>query len=270
MDPHTPIRRLFDRAHAGGGSGLVAGAARLFRRGLDFVLPPVCSQCRIPVAEPHSLCAGCWADLRLIERPYCERLGIPFGYDLGPGALSAEAIADPPPFDKARAAVLYEGMAAELVHRLKYQDRTELGRLIGRLTARAGTDLFPRAGLIVPVPLHPSRLLTRKFNQSQLIAAELGRQCGLPVDPLALARIKATDRQVGLNPRERAENVAGAFRVPPAAKARVAGMHILLVDDVLTTGATVKAATRALKRGGAAGVDVITFARVAAAGTLHI
>lgn len=253
---------LFDRLARG-----VRGAGRAV---LDLALPPVCLACRAPVAEVSTLCAACWGGLAFVDRPYCERLGIPFGYDIGPGALSAEAIADPPPFARARAAVLYEGAARDLVHRLKYRDATEVASLIGRLTARAAADLVDSVDLVVAVPLHRRRLFTRRFNQSQLIAAEVGRRIGRPVDPFAVERVRATPAQVGLTGRQRADNVAGAFRVPPAARVRIAGRRLLLVDDVLTTGATLKAVTRALKRAGAAEVEVLTFARVARGGSLHV
>lgn len=249
---------------------LFAGVRRLGRAGLDLVLPPVCMACRRPVDRAHGLCGPCWGRLQPIERPYCERLGIPFGFDLGEGALSAEAIASPPPFERARAAVLFEEVARDLVHGLKYHDRIELVRFIGRMTARAGRDLLPEAELIVPMPLHRRRLWVRKFNQAALIAAEVGRASGVAVDPAALLRIRPTRPQVGLNERERAENVRGAFRVPASHRARIEGRSILLVDDVLTTGATAAAATRALKRAGAARVDVLTFARVAAGGPITI
>ena len=253
---------------------LFAGArdlgAALSRRLLDLALPPVCMACKAPVATPHGLCAACWSRLRSIERPYCERLGIPFGYDLGPGALSAEAIATPPVFDRARAAVLYEDVAREIIQGLKYHDRTELARLVGRMTARAGRDLMGDADVIVPLPLHRRRLWTRKFNQAALIAREVGRISGLPVETMALVRVKATRPQVGLNERERAENVRGAFRVATGRRAAIEGKRVVLVDDVLTTGATVSAATRALRRAGAARVDVLTFARVAPGGPITI
>lgn len=251
-------------------AALFAGAVRTARGALDLILPPVCMACRRPVERAHGLCAGCWSKLRPIERPYCERLGIPFGYDIGEGALSAEAIASPPVFDRARAAVLFEDVARDLVHGLKYHDRTELVRLIGRMTARAGRDLLGDADVVVPLPLHRSRLFTRKFNQAALIAFDVGKIAEVAVDPTALIRIKATRPQVGLSEAERAANVRGAFRVPTSHRAVIEGRRVVLVDDVLTTGATVSAATRALKRAGAAGVDVLTFARVAPGGPLTV
>lgn len=247
--------------------GALAGLAR---RSVDLVLPPACAACRASIREAHGLCALCWGGLRFIERPYCERLGIPFGYELGPGALSAEAIADPPPYERARAAVMYEGVARPLVHAMKYHDRPELGRLLGRMTARAGRDLLSQADVIVPVPLHRGRLLVRRFNQSQAMADEISRLSAVRVEPLMLERIKATRSQVGLSGYLRDENVRAAFRVRADRKADLTGLKVVLVDDVLTTGATVAAATRALKRGGAATVDVLTFARVATAGPLHV
>jgi ComF family protein len=250
--------------------GLFTGARRLGGGALDLLLPPVCSACRRPVAAAHALCAGCWSRLQPIERPYCERLGIPFGYDIGEGALSAEAIADPPVFDRARAAVLFEGPARDLVHALKYHDHTETVRLIGRMTARAGAEILGDADVLVPLPLHRHRLWRRKFNQAALIALEVGRASGVAVDADALRRIRATRPQVGLGESERIANVRGAFRVPASHRAAIAGRRVVLVDDVLTTGATVSAATRALKRAGAARVDVLTFARVAPGGAVAI
>lgn len=251
--------------------GLLFGAARrLGRAGLDLILPPVCTACRRPVDRPHALCGACWARLKPIERPYCERLGIPFGYDIGEGALSAEAIATPPVFDRARAAVIYEDVARDLVHGLKYHDRTELAKPIGRMTARAGADLLGEAEILVPMPLHRSRLWVRKFNQAAMIAREVGRISGVPVDPAALLRIRATRSQVGLSEAERTANVRGAFRVPVSHRGVIEGRRVVLIDDVLTTGATASAATRALKRAGAVRVDVLTFARVAPGGPLAI
>lgn len=235
---------------------------RLGRAVLDTALPPVCLACRRPVADDHALCVTCWGGLAPIERPFCERLGTPFSFDLGEGALSAAAIADPPPYDRARAAVRYGDVAGNLVHALKYRDRGEVAALMGRMAARAGRDLLVDADALVPVPLHPRRLWTRRFNQAATIAGVVGRSAGVAVDPFALTRVRPTPHQVGLDKGERADNVRGAFRVPAERRIAVEGRRLVLVDDVLTSGATVAAATRALKRAGAARVDVLVFARV--------
>ena len=221
------------------------GARETWRLALGLVYPPACIACQAATGEPHALCASCWSGIRFIERPYCERLGTPFAVDFGQPLLSPAAIADPPVFGRARAVAEYDGTASALVHRLKYGDRLELARALGRMMARAGAELLADADVIVPVPLHRWRLWRRRFNQA-----------------MALARVKHTRRQVGLTKTQRQENLQGAFRVPAEAKARLKGKRALLIDDVLTTGATANAAARALLRGGAASVDVLAFARV--------
>jgi ComF family protein len=241
---------------------IASAAAALGRRLVDIALPPQCLACHAPVAEMGTLCPSCWSRLKLIERPYCERLGIPFAYDLGPGALSAEAIADPPPFDRARAVAVYDDVARRLVHGLKYRDRLELARWMAGWMARAGGELITAADVVVPVPLHRRRLWWRRYNQSALLAETLAAKAGKPVTNLALVRIRATAQQVGLSADERDRNVRGAFRVTAEGKRILAGRRVLLVDDVFTTGATVRACTRAVLRAGATAVDVLTFARV--------
>jgi ComF family protein len=238
------------------------GLASLARGGMNILLPPHCLGCEMPVASSGTLCAQCWGKLRLIERPYCDRLGTPFAYDLGEGALSAEAIADPPPFERLRAVAAYDDMARKLVHGLKYGDRLDLARWMARWMVRAGGDVVSGAGVIVPVPLHRRRLWSRRFNQSAMLALAIAEATGTPFAPTALRRIRPTRQQVGLSARERSENVRGAFRVGDGERIAVAGRRVLLVDDVYTTGATMKAATRALTRAGAEAVDAVVFARV--------
>jgi ComF family protein len=231
---------------------------------VDLALPRLCPACREPVGDA-GLCAPCWSRLSFIARPYCERLGIPFAFDGGPGLLSMEAIADPPAYQRARAAVRYDDVARTLVHALKYGDRLDLAPTLGRWMASAGRDLLDGADALVPVPLHWRRLWTRRFNQSALLAEVIGKAAGKPVAHAALKRVKPTPQQVGLSQAERAVNVQGAFRVPDEGRAAVAGKRLVLVDDVLTSGATVDACTRTLLRAGAAQVDVLVFARVVAA-----
>jgi ComF family protein len=236
---------------------------RTFALAVDVALPQLCAACREPV-ESSGVCAACWAKLSFIAPPYCERLGIPFAYDPGPGVLSMEAIADPPAYARARAAVRYDEIARKLVHALKYGDRLDLAPTMGRWMANAGGALLREADAIVPVPLHWRRQWLRRFNQSALLAEVMAGASGVPVAHRALRRVKATPQQVGLSQSARALNVQGAFRVSAEGKAEVAGRRLVLVDDVLTSGATVDACTRALLRAGAETVDVLVFARVVA------
>ncbi len=244
---------------------LVAGRHAL-RAGLSAALavvyPPGCIACQAAVGQAQALCPTCWSSIGFIERPYCERLGTPFAIDLGAGLLSPAAIADPPAFARARAVCRFDGVARELVHRLKYGDRTELALTLGRMMAQAGRELLLQADLVVPVPLHRTRLWSRRFNQAAALATVVARQARLPLGPMALARVKRTRQQVGLTRPQRAENLQGAFRVSDAMRPQIEGRRILLVDDVLTTGSTANAAARALLRAGAREVDVLTFARV--------
>ncbi|MDE1971902.1 MAG: ComF family protein [Hyphomicrobiales bacterium] len=240
-----------------------AGAVRAFWRAtLDLALPRLCAACRTPV-EGEGLCPACWSKLSFITRPYCERLGIPFVYDPGPGVLSMQAIADPPAYQRARAVVRFDEISRMLVHALKYGDRLDLAPMMGRWLGQAGRELLVGADALVPVPLHWRRRWARRFNQSAVLAAAVSKTSGLPVAAHALKRIKPTAQQVGLSRSARAANVQGAFRVPPEGKAAVLGRRLVLVDDVLTSGSTVEGCTKALLRAGAANVDVLVFARVA-------
>src|SRR3954464_604220 len=252
-------------ADQAGRFGRVAGMLRAaFGLAADVGLPPLCAACREAVASTGR-CAACWSKLSFIAPPYCERLGIPFSYDPGPGVPSMEAIADPPAYQRARAAVRFDDVSRALVHALKYGDRLDLAPTMGRWMAAAGRELTRQADAIVPVPLHWRRQWARRFNQSALLAEIISRATGVPVAHSALKRVKATPQQVGLSQSERALNVQGAFRVPAESKGTIAGQKLVLVDDVLTSGATVDACARALLRAGAASVDVVVFARVVAA-----
>jgi ComF family protein len=234
----------------------------LLRAALDIALPRLCAVCREPV-EGEGLCASCWSKRSFITRPYCERLGIPFVYDPGPGILSMEAIADPPAYNRARAAVRFDEISRDLVHALKYGDRLDLAPMMGRWISRAGREVLAEADALVPVPLHWRRLWTRRFNQSAMLAAAVSAASGVPMVTDALKRVKATVQQVGLSRSERAANVQGAFRVPEQGKAAVVGRRLIVLDDVLTSGVTVEGCARALLRAGASNVDVLVFARVA-------
>src|SRR5438309_7883584 len=239
-------------------SGAWSHAARF---ALDIALPTLCVSCREPV-DGDGVCASCWAKLSFIAPPYCPRLGIPFVYDPGPELLSMEAIASPPAYQRARAAVRYDDVAKTLVHALKYQDRTDLAPAMGRWMARAGKELLAGADWLIPVPLHWRRGWSRRYNQSGALAHAIERQSGIKVRGELLRRVRATEQQVGLSRPQRASNVQGAFKVSADRQSEVQGRRVVLIDDVLTSGATVDACARALLRAKAATVDVLVFARV--------
>ena len=249
----APLKSMFAACR-----GALASTARA---ALDIALPTLCVSCREPV-EGDGLCPACWSRLSFIAKPYCPRLGIPFVYDPGPDLLSMEAIANPPAYQRARAAVRYDDIARDLVHALKYQDRTDLAPAMGRWMAHAGGELLVDADALVPVPLHWKRSWSRRYNQSGALARVIEKQSGVGMVGDALTRVRPTQQQVGLSRSERASNVQGAFGVPKEKKSRVAGKRIVLIDDVLTSGATVDACARALLRAKAASVDVLVLARV--------
>jgi ComF family protein len=240
------------------------GVRAVLRLALDLALPPLCPSCRAPLGDGVGLCADCWSKLSLIEPPYCARLGIPFTYDPGPGLLSMEAIANPPAYDRARAAVRYDEVARALVTSFKYGDRLDLAPMMGRWMARAGREVLAGTDALIPVPLHWRRLWTRRFNQAAALAGTISGLSGVPLLHGGLKRVRATVQQVGLSKPDRAVNVQGAFRVPPEEKALIKGKRLVLIDDVLTSGATVDTCARALLRAGCAHVDVLVFARVVA------
>ena len=242
---------------------------RMWGAALDVALPRLCPACREETAA-EGLCASCWSKLSFIRRPYCDRLGIPFVYDPGPGILSMEAIAAPPVFHRARAAVHYDEVASTLVHALKYGDRLDLAPIMGRWMTHAGEEILAEADALVPVPLHWRRLWSRRFNQSAALAGVIGKASDRSVLLDVLQRSKPTAQQVGLTRDQRAGNVQGAFRVPENRRGAIAGRRLVLVDDVLTSGATAEACARALLRAGAMQVDVLVFARVVAPLRPHI
>lgn len=231
------------------------------RQMADFFWPPQCLACRGEVSEPRSLCPDCWGAVLFLEPPLCPRCGYPFEFDAGE-ALCAACLADPPPFDHARAVMAYGAVPKTLIGALKYGDRQEGAPAFARWLRRAGAGLIEQSDLILPVPLHRRKLFQRRFNQAALLALGLSRLTGKPVILDALTRTRATESQAGLGRRGRLDNVKGAFTVPEARRARLAGRRVLLVDDVFTTGATAGACARALSRAGAVEISVLTLARV--------
>jgi ComF family protein len=243
--------------------------ARAWRQFVDLVTPSQCLGCATPVGEPASLCITCWSALQHLDEPVCDMLGTPFAYDQGPGILSAAALADPPEWDRSRAAVLFDEASRRLVHGLKYEDRQEAGLLMARMMARAGRALIAEADVLVPVPLYRWRLWQRRFNQSAYLTQEIAAMSGKPWRADVLLRRRRTKSQVGLDHAARRKNVRGAFVVAPNAADAVAGRKVLLIDDVRTTGATAEACALELKGAGAATVSLLSFALVQAPARIH-
>jgi len=236
--------------------------ARLFTVAADVMMPPACLACHTPLDRHHALCAACWSTIAFIRSPVCDVTGIPLPFG-GEGRLvSARAVASPPDYDRARAVAQHVGAMRRLVHRFKYADSHEARPLLARWLAEAGRELLADAEVIVPVPMGRLRLILRRYNQAAILAGEVSRLSGVPMVPLALRRARKAARQVGLTRAQRRENVAGAFKVIPKRAAEISGKCVLLVDDVVTTGATVEACARALKRAGAVRVDVLALALV--------
>lgn len=234
-------------------------------RMLDAVLPPRCLKCGVLVDAQGGVCPACWQGLRFIAAPACACCGLPFEFDQGAGALCGSCAAAPPLFDRARAVFRYDENSRDLILAFKHADRTSAAPAFAAWLARAGAELLADADLIVPVPLHWSRLFSRRYNQAALLAIALGRRSGKEVLPDLLIRQRATAKQGRLGRLARQRNVAGAFALHPRHREQVAGCRILLIDDVVTTGATVTGCSRCLLQGGASGVDVLALARVIAA-----
>lgn len=243
----------------------LAGAVRLgLRRGVGFVfdvlLPPRCPACREIVAVEGSFCAGCWSDLAFITAPMCAGCGTPFEIDRGPGVRCGACLAEPPRFAAARAALVYGGSARAVLLGFKHGDREHLCRVMAPQMVRAAGDWLSAETVLVPVPLHRWRLWRRGYNQAALLAAAVAKRTPAQLSVDALVRTRATLASKAMTRMQRARNVRGAFTVARADA--VKGRHVVLVDDVLTSGATANACTRVLLRAGAERVDVLTWARV--------
>ena len=244
----------------------VAAALRASaRRVVDFALPPRCPGCGAITQDKHSFCLTCWSELVFLGEPCCVCCGLPFEHDGGGPAECGACLADPPRFDRVRAAVAYGDVPRKVALRLKYGGRPGVAETMARLMARHLPPV-PGETILAPVPLHRWRIWKRGYNQAGLIASALARRSGATQLLDLVERTRATPPLKGMGPRERERAVRGAFRVDPAKRAAIAGRAVTLVDDVFTSGATANACARALKRAGAAEVHLLCWARVVRGG----
>ncbi|WP_246657632.1 ComF family protein [Cohaesibacter sp. CAU 1516] len=237
--------------------------SRLGMACLDLIIPPRCAGCGASLEVSNHLCAACWSQMEWIDKPYCAVSGLPFAYDLGEEQVSSSVPARPPVYDRARSVTAFGDTARSLVHQLKYYDRTDLAKVMGRWMVRAGADcLDDPDSWIVPVPLHVLRLWSRRYNQAAMLAKVVAGETGLRFKPDLLRRVRPTRQQVGLSGEARRSNVEGAFKLSLPDRLTLSGRRVVLVDDVWTTGATLEACCRVLRRAEVGEICIITFARV--------
>ena len=235
---------------------------------LNLLFPPMCIACREPSGS-DGFCAQCWSAIQFLDGPLCACCGVPFDVALLEDTLCAVCLTRPPAFDRARAILRYDDTSRAPILALKHADRLDLVPGFAVWLERAGRGLLESSDLIVPVPLHRTRLWRRRYNQAAELARALARRTGLALDTAALIRSRSTPSQgTMVSARARRRNVLGAFQVPE--RSRVAGRNVLIVDDVLTTGATAEAVSRALKRAGAGKVQILALARVVRASEVPI
>lgn len=228
----------------------------------DLFVPPVCLACGDRMTAHNTLCATCWRQINFITDPVCDRMGLPLPFNTGGKTISALAAKNPPAYDHARAVAHYDGQTRKLLHDFKFRDQHQAKALFARLMIEAGRQIIAEANLVVPVPLYRTRLISRRFNQAALLAEAISRQTSMAFAPTLLTRTRRTKRQVGLSTRQRKLNVKGAFSVSRSRSRSLAGQTVVLIDDVITTGATVEACSAALKEAGAVRVDVLALAMV--------
>ena len=227
---------------------------------LNIICPPVCPICGEAVDEPHCLCQKCYQKLHFITKPCCSVCGRPFEYQGLENMICATCMKKAPSFSMARSALEYDDFSKQLVLAFKHGDRTELTPLFVKFLMQADPEIFQNVDLIMPVPLHWTRRLKRKYNQSALLGKALGRKMGLPYSEKYLKRVRRTESQGKKKQKERQKNVKNAFLTIHSDQIR--GKTVLLVDDVMTTGATLNECAKVLKKEGVKDIKVITLYRV--------
>jgi ComF family protein len=240
--------------------GIRSSAFRLTNL-LDFLLPPLCLNCHEPVGGHQTLCPDCWTAVQFIAPPQCSRCGVPFDVPVEEGTLCGECLASPPVYGRARSAMIYDEASKRLVLSFKHGDRLHAVPAMALWMQRAGEEFWAAADVIVPVPLHRWRLFARRYNQAALLAQALGRITGKPVGFDALRRVRATPSQGHMNREQRKKNLKGAIVLNPRCAGWIEGKKVVLVDDVLTTGATVNECCRVLLASGASEANALTLMR---------
>ncbi len=235
---------------------------QIITRLIDTILPPRCVGSGVIVDRQGMLAPKIWAGLDFIGEPQCAACGFPFDFEMEEGTLCGACLEDLPPFTKARSALKYNEASRGLVLGFKHGDKTHAVRTFVPWLKQAGAEILAQGGVLVPVPLHPFRLISRRYNQSALIAQALARETGLPLMVDGLRRVRATPSQGHLKVGERHANVKKAFAVNPNRARNLLGQTVIVVDDVYTTGATVKECAKTLLKGGVKAVYVLTLARV--------
>jgi ComF family protein len=235
---------------------------RLFDGLANLIWPPLCPISGQPVSAVGLIAGAGWATIQFIDSPQCDRCGVPFEYLSFEPMESPACIARPPVYAKARSAFVYNDHSRNLVLSFKHGGRSEIVRSFGQWMARAGAVFLADADVLIPVPLHASRLRKRRFNQSVLLARSVSKCSGVPVDGNSLQRHRATPSQAGQSAKSRQRNVAGAFKIRNGCQDEIVGKRVVVIDDVFTTGATLEACARVLNRAGAKDVSVITLSRV--------
>jgi ComF family protein len=246
--------------------GQQIGRARaLLQTALHALYPPQCATCDAPVDADGALCPSCWRATPFISGACCDTCGLPLPGDPAPGLQCDECLTVARPWEQGRAALLYDEQSRKLLLGLKYHDRMDIAPMAAHWMVQAASPLLRPDLLVAPVPLAWVRLVRRRYNQAALLSRALARRTGLDHCPDLLTRMRHTGTQDGRTRAGRFTNVEGAFRVPPRRQAMIAGRHILLVDDVMTAGATLAACTEACLGAGAVSVRVVVLARVARA-----
>jgi len=231
-----------------------------FNKVIDFLLPPICLACEKLVTKNQALCVSCWNDINFISKPFCRQCGIPFGFEVESETLCGQCHSKKPNYNYARSVFVYNDASKSIILRLKHADQLQHVPALSNWMIRSGKEFWNEADLIIPVPLHRWRFLKRRYNQAALLAEFIGKETNINVVIDGLFRKKATKSQGHLSKKQRIENVAGSFSINP--KLDVKGLNIVLIDDVITTGATVDECARLLVKKGASMVNVLTIARV--------